>query len=746
MSGEPVTGAPGTAGEPMGDGGPAEGRGRGITRRRFLVFSAAGVGLLFGAGYLSRSTWRRYIAAAVNTAELPYSGPTEPGLWFEVLPDDSIVLHSAKVEMGQGTFTGLAQIAADELEVDIGRIRVVHAATASGNVDPFATGGSTSISGLWDSLREMAATLREMIRIEGARQLGVDPGEVAMADAVLTAGGRSLRWGEIVSAAGEWEVPDAPEPKALGEYRYVRRPVPRVDLEEKVFGAPIFGMDAELPGMLHAAIARPDRIGARLVSVNADAARGMPGVVQVVEEGELVAVVAESFTQAERARDALRVEWAADRSWQTEEIRAMVRVGEGTPFSIQREGDPEDVLGGGGVIEAEYESPIGAHAQIEPAVALADVRAESATVILSTQVVELTRKEVARVLGMKKEQVDIRPTFLGGGFGRRLHTPIAMDAARLSRTVGRPVKVTHSRKAEFQRDTFRPPTHHLLRARLTDAGGIEAIEHHVSSGDVMHGSPLVPAPAAALIGHDFGAWRGGMIQYRAIPHHEAVSWRVKLPFATSWWRSLGLLANTFAIESFIDELSIAGGVDPVELRLAHIADDEAGRRLRAVIEAAASRAEWTNEVRDGIAMGFAASTDANTPCAQVAEVSVEGDQIRVHKVTCVIDPGIAVNPDQVRAQCEGSVVMGLSAALFEEMTVRDGVLGPTIYGPYRMATMRDAPREIDVDILENAEAPGAVGEPPLGPIGAAIGNAVARLTGIRLRSMPLQAALQRAMA
>ena len=739
--GVPPTADPPTASAPVDD---APGPKKLITRRRFLTFSAAGVGLLLGTGYLTRSIWRRYIAGFANSAELPWNGTVDPGLWLEIRADDGVVLHSPKVEMGQGTFTGLAQIVADELEVDVERIRVVHAHSASGNVDPTSTGGSTSINSLWQPLREISATLREMLRTRAAEQLGVEPRAVAIEDGVLTAGGRSLTYGEVAAAGGDWVVPDEPPPlKDPSRYRYVGRPVPRVDLEEKVFGAPLFGMDAEMPDMLYGAVARPDRIGARFVSANGDRAASMPGVVQVVIEDGFAAVVAETHTAAERAKEALEVEWAVDRSWSLADIRAMTRVGEGTPYVIQKVGDAEGALDGGDVIEAEFTSPIGAHAQIEPGVALVHATEDAAVVVISTQVVGITRREVADVLGLDEEQVDVRPTFLGGGFGRRLHTPIAMDAARLSRAVGRPVKVVNSRKEEFQRDTFRPPTHHLLRARLTDDGLIEAIEHNVSSGDVMHGSPLIPSVVGTLVGHDIGAWRGGMIQYGAIPNHRAVSWRVKLPFATSWWRSLGLLANTFAIESFMDELAEAAGRDPVEFRLAQIQEDDAGFRLREVIRAAADRAGWRTDVQDGVAMGFAASTDARTPCAQVAEVSIQEGRIRVHKVTCAIDPGLAVNPDLIRQQCEGAIVMGLSAAVFEEMTVQDGVLSPTLYGPYRMALMRDAPREIEVEILANADAPGAMGEPPLGPIGAAIANAVWRLTGTRLRSMPLQPALDR---
>lgn len=715
---------------------------KGLTRRKFLVGSAVGAGVLLGTGFLSRNVLRRYAAGMANSAELPYNGPADdPSLWFEVTEANTVILHSPKVEMGQGIFTGLAQIAADELEVDVSQIRVVHAHSASGNVDPFATGGSTSISSLWHPLRELSATLREMIRTQAASQLGVDVSAVTMESGVASASGRTLTYGEVVAAAQEWEVPDPPPLKDVSEYRFVGRPVPRVDLEVKVLGAPMFGMDATMPDMLYGAVVRPDRIGARFAGADGSRAEGLPGVVRVVIEEDFAGVVAESQMAAERAKQAIDVQWEVERTWQQADIEAMVRVGSGTPYVIQKEGDVKGALEAGDVITAEYTSPIGAHAQIEPNGAVAHSTEDGATVAISTQVVNITRKEVAERLGLSEEQVDIQPTYLGGGFGRRLHTPNAVQAAVLSRAVGRPVKCFLNRQEEFQHDTFRPPTHHLLKARLTDDGLIQAMEHNVSSGDVMFGSPLVPSIVAPILGADVGAWRGGMIQYGRIPNHRAVSWRVKLPFATSWWRSLGLLANTFAIESFMDELAEAAGRDPVEFRLAHIQDDEPGTRLSAVVRAAADRAGWSADVRGGRAMGFAASTDARTPCAQVAEVSIEDGQIRVHKVTCAIDPGLAVNPDLIRAQCEGSIIMGLSASMFERMTVQDGVLSPTIYGPYKMALMRDAPREIDVEILGGADRPGAVGEPPLGPIGAAIANAVARLTGQRIREMPMQAAL-----
>ena len=715
---------------------------KGFSRRKFLVRSSVGLGVILGSGYLSRNLIRRYLAGMANTVEAPYLGDTDSlNIWFEVTANNDVILYSPKVEMGQGTFTGLAQIAADELEIDINRLKVVHAPSSSGNVDTFATGGSTSISSLWQPLRELAATMREMLKNEAAKALSVDASTLAFNDGTISGGGKSITYGEVVAQVNEWDVPDTPPLKNRSEYKFIGQPIPRIDLKDKVIGTPIFGMDATMPDMLYGAVVRSSSIGAKYLSADTSEAENMPGVVKIVKEDDFVGVVANSRTEAENAKNKIKVTWDIEKEWSSNDIEEMIQVGNGTPYVIQKAGKAKRILENGqDTITAEFKSPIGAHAQLEPNGALAFVEGDQVTIFISTQVIDLTRREVAERLGLDTEKVNIQPTYLGGGFGRRLHTPNAVQAAVMSKAVGKPVKCFFNRKEEFQNDTFRPPTHHVLKAKLGDDGMIEAIEHNVSSGDVAFGSPLIPSLATPILGADVGAWRGGMIQYGAIPNYRAISWRVKLPFATSWWRSLGLLANTFAIESFMDELAIKAGKDPVQFRLDQIQDDERGHRLKEVIKVAAEKASWKDGVHNGKAMGFAASTDANTPCAQVAEVSIEDNEIKVHKVTCVIDPGIAVNPDQIKAQCEGSIIMGLSASMFEKMTVKNGQLSPTIYGPYQMALMRDAPKEINVTILENADAPGAVGEPPLGPIGAAIANAVFRLTGQRLREMPLQLA------
>ncbi|MEX0273473.1 MAG: molybdopterin cofactor-binding domain-containing protein [Flavobacteriaceae bacterium] len=708
-----------------------------VSRRKFLVKGGLGtVGVLAVGTYLMRNPIRRKLLAFANGMDMAYMGDTDtPILWFEVTKDNQIVFHSPKVEMGQGTFTGLTQMAADELEVRIDQIDIVHATTASGNIDGMSTGGSTSVAGLWQPLRELAATMREMIKGEAAKKLGVPVDELTVSEGMIKGGGNTLTYAEAVKDVTEWKVPDTPALKPISEYKFVGKPIPRVDLAPKVFGDPIFGMDAHLPNMCYGAVVRPSKIGARFKSADTAKAETMPGVVRIVKEGDFVGVVAETYQEAENAKNAIQVTWDVDRDWQTSDIEAAMTVGNGKSTIIQKEGD---ALGDGEGEMMAFRSPIGAHAQLEPNGVLAAVEDDKATVIISTQVIGITRKEVAERLGMDVESVNVVPTYLGGGFGRRLHTPHAVQAAVMSKAVGRPVKYFFSRKEEFQHDMFRPPTHHIIKGELTDEGVLAHLEHHFVSGDVGNDSALVPNPVPSILGADIGAIRGGFLQYTKVPNHRSVYWHVDLPFATSWWRSLGLLANTFAIESFMDSMALKAGKNPVDFRLAQIGDDMAGTRLKNVIQAVADKSGYVDVPVEGRAMGLAASVDGGTPCAQVAEVSVNGNEIIVHKVTVAMDPGFVVNPDQVKAQCEGCVIMGMSAAMHEQMFVEDSELRPVIYGPYDMALMKHAPKEIDVVLLQGKETPGPVGEPPLGPIAAAVANAVYRLTGKRLTRLPLR--------
>lgn len=666
----------------------------------------------------------------------PYSGTgTEANLWFEITKDNQVIIYSPKVEMGQGLFTGLAQIAADELDVDIAQIQVVAAATITGIVDGLSTGGSISVASLWQPLREMAATIREMVKGEAAKKMGLEASSLTTSKGIVSGAGKEMTYAQAVADVTEWKLPKTPELRSIKHYQHVGKPIKRVDLVPKVLGDPIFGMDAEMPDMLHACIVRKEHIGATLKSVDASKAEQMPGVVKVVKMEDWVGIVATSFPEALAAKEKLTIEWDIPKVWTEAEIKDLLQVGKGDKMITQKSGtalDPEAE----GVVSIEFSSPLGAHAQIEPNGAVANVKDGKATIIMSTQVIGLTQKQVAKALDMPVENVNIIPTYLGGGFGRRLDTRHAIEAAQLSQAVGKPIKYFFTRKEEFQHDQFRPPTHHIMRGKLNAEQLLEGLEHHYASGDVVINAPLFPAAMNKAMGTDLGAMRGGNIMYDKVPNHRAVQWHTTLPFATSSWRSLGLLANTFAIESFVDEMAIKANKNPVAFRLAHISDEENGKRLKAVIQKAGEF--YKDGVNNGRAMGFAASIDAGSPCAQVVEVSIENNEIKVHKVTCVFDCGMVVNPDQVKAQVEGCVIMGMSAAMYEKMTIEDGQLYPTIYGPYQMALMRNAPREIDVILIQGAEQPLPVGEPPLGPIGAAIGNALRRLTNKRMTDLPMR--------
>ena len=711
------------------------------SRRKFIVRGGLGTIGLVGLGtFVFRNPMRRAVYKTMDSTVLDYFGTgTKPNLWFEITSENKIKLLSPKVEMGQGTFTGMAQLVADELDVAIDQIQVEAAASDSGVVDGMSTGGSMSINGLWNPLRELAATMREMIKSQAATQMGVSVESLTTKDGVVSAGDQSKTYAEVAADVAakvtEWEIPKTPELRSTKDYKFIGKPIPRVDLAAKVFGDPIFGMDAEMSGMLHAAVIRAEHVGAKFKNADATEAEKMPGVVKVVQREDWVGVVAETFPNALAAKRKIKVEWDVPKKWTEKEIRDLLQVGNGAKMETQIQGAA--LKDDDGVESLEFTSPIGAHAQIEPNGAVAEVKDGKATIIISTQVVGITQKQVAKALDLPIENVNIVPTFLGGGFGRRLNTIHAVRAAELSRAVGKPVKYFFTRKEEFQNDLFRPPTHHVVKGRMGSQGLLDSLEHHYASGDVAINSALLPGIANSILGIDIGAMRGGNIQYDKIPNHRSVQWHTTLPFATSWWRSLGLLANTFAIESFVDEMALKHQKDPVDFRLSQLSDEETAARIKAVIVKAAESAGYKDTPQDGRAMGIAASIDAGSPCAHVAEVSIDGTQIKVHKVTCVLDCGLAVNPDQVKAQCEGCVIMGMSAAMHEQMTLRDGQLYPTNYGAYDMALMRHAPKEINVHLIQGVDRPMAVGEPPLGPIAAAIGNAVRRLTGKRLTDLPL---------
>lgn len=713
-----------------------ENKKRKLSRRDFLIaVGVAGGGLLLGTK-VGLPFARLKMAEIFDSGAAPGRLDAEATAWFQVTPDNVIKLFIPKVEMGQGVHTALAQIAAEELEIEWQQLQVVQAGTGQGLDDGFGTGASNSVSTLYQPLREAAATMREMLRAEASRQKGIAPDELQAENGYFNIQGRdeTISYGEIAAATQEWQVPETPSTlKSSTDFRFIGHSAPRVDLHDKVLGKATFGYDLQLPGMLYGAVARPPKIGAKLKSAQPGEAAQSEGVVSVVIEDDFAGVAAETRAQAYRALNALDLEWEIEKNWQRADIDALVIVGQGKGVQIQEEGNLDQGLAGLPLMEAEYRTPMAFHAHLEPQSATVNVKPERVEVYASTQFPVRMREFIAKAIDRPEEDVFVTPTYLGGGFGRKIGTEAAVEAARLSAVAGRPVHIGWNRPEDFRHGFLRPPTHHVFRGAL-DGEKIAALEHQQASGAVAF--PFLSGVFKAILGADFGAWRGARITYD-IPNLSTTAWLPELPLATGWWRGLGLLANTFAVESFIDELAHAAEVDPLEFRLAHLGHEEIDQRRRKVLQTAAEKSGWGSALPAGRALGVATSTDVNTVVAQVAEVSVEAGEIKVHKVISVVDPGLVINPDGAIAQTQGSIIMGLSSALVEEVYIEDGQLTADNFNRYPLLRMAQTP-EIDVILLESGDQPFGMGEPPIGPIAAAVANAVFALTGQRLRNLPLR--------
>ena len=709
---------------------------RKLSRRDFLiVVGVAGGGLLLGTK-LGLPFARLKVAELFDSGSAPGGMDAEATAWFQITPENTVKLFIPKVEMGQGIHTALAQIAAEELEIEWQQLQVVQAGTGQGLDDNFGTGASNSVSTLYQPIREAAATMREMLQIEAARQLGVAPEALQAQNGYFTLkdGSQSLSYWETSNRPGEWEIPETPPAlKSSQDFRFIGKSLQRVDLRDKILGKAVFGYDQRLPEMLYGAIARPPKIGSKLKSAQEGEAANRPGVVKIVIEDDFVGVAAETREQAFSAVNAMDLEWETEKNWQQSDIEALTTVGQGKGVVIQKEGNPDRALDEAPLIEAEYRTPMAFHAHLEPQTATADVKPERVDVWAATQFPVRLREFIAKAIDRKEDDVFVTPTYLGGGFGRKIGTEAATEAARLSAAAGRPVHIGWNRPEDFLNGFLRPPTHHVFRGAL-NGQRIAALEHQQASGAVAF--PFLSGMFKAILGADFGAWRGAMISYE-IPDKGATAWLPELPLATGWWRGLGLLANTFAIESFMDEMAHAAGVDPLDFRLNHLPNDETGQRRQRMLETAAEKAGWGSTLPAGRALGVANSIDVGTVVAQVAEVSIDQDEIQVHKITSVVDPGLVINPNGAIAQIQGSIVMGLSSTLIEEVTVEDGQLVADNFNRYPILQMKAAP-EIEVILLESSETPSGMGEPPIGPIAAAVANAVFALTGQRLRNLPLK--------
>ena len=713
---------------------------RRLSRRQFLLGAGlAGGGLALGFLFGVPAARLRIAESTDEGGGGFFSQSNDPLAWFEVTPDSSIALYVPKVEMGQGVHTALKQIAVEELGVPWDTVTVRQGTTSLGPQDSSGTQGSTSVSSSFTPLREAAATLLEMLRLEAAVQLSVTSGSLLSQGAgFTTTSGKSITFGEIVSKKVDaWEVPEESATlKPASEYETVGQSITRDDIPGKVTGEAIYGYDVKLPGMKFGAMLRPPTIEGQLKSVDASAAEQMPGVVKVVVEDDFAGVVANSRIEAWAAINELKAEWDEGKLWQQEELEDMVTAGGLGGVTIQKEGNAERALKGENVITAEYRTPLMVQTPLEAQAALADVREDGARIWASTQAQSRVQELVSEATGLDQEKIEVVPTLLGGGFGRKLGD-VAVEAARLSKGSGVPVHLGWNRPEELRHGFFAPMSHHRLQATVDQNGRIQTMKHELGSGDILFAffSPLL----TAVFGADIGVSRGACIEYD-VPDLETVIWRRKLPVKTGSWRGLGFLPNVFAVESFMDELANTADIDPLQFRLMNLPDTERGRKMGMVLEAATNAANWGASLPGGRAQGLACAHDFGTSVAAVAEVSVDEAtrKIRVHHITSAMDCGLVINPDGAKAQMEGNTMWGVSAILTEEVRIKDGRVALNNFETYPLLTMKEAPTIEAILVDAGGQEPTGVGEPPIGPIGAAIANAVFSLTGRRLRNMPLR--------
>jgi len=718
-----------------------------LSRRRFLQGGvAAGVGLTLGL-HVPAAAQVRLRAAAGATPDV---APLAPNAFVRIGPDGVITVIAKHLEMGQGTYTGLATLVAEELDAAWEQVRVVGApANAALYQNLFwngmqGTGGSTAIANSFTQFRKAGAAAREMLVAAAAAQWEVPAEQITVRAGEVrhAASGRAAGFGELVQAAANQPVPEEPLLKEPAEFRLIGTRIPRKDSVHKTTGRAVFTQDVQLDNMSIACVTHPPRFGATVRSFDASAAREIPGVREVAQIPTGVAVYADTTWAAMQGRDALKVEWdeskaekrGSDTLWKLYEELARKR---GTV--ARDDGDAAAALAKGAkTLEATVRVPYLAHAAMEPLNCVVRLGENGCEIWNGEQFQTPDQRAVGELLGIPPENVVIHMLYAGGSFGRRAnpHSDYVLEAVNVAkaRGGGSTVKLVWTREDDMRAGYYRPMFLHRMRAAL-DAEGRPTAWHHrivgqsIMSGTLMEGrieEGIDPASVEGVVDLPYG------VDNVYVDLHSP---QVGVP--VQWWRSVGHSHTAFAVETFVDELAAAAGEDPVTFRMALL---QGQPRWRGVLQQAADRAGWGEPLPKGRGRGIAVHKSFDSYVAQVAEVSVDGDRFSVDRVVIAVDCGIAVNPDVVRAQMEGGMGFGLGAALSGAITLKDGRVEQQNFDGYQILRLDQMPRSVEVYILKSTEPPTGVGEPGVPPIAPAVANALAAATGKRLRSLPLRLA------
>jgi isoquinoline 1-oxidoreductase subunit beta len=714
-----------------------------VSRRDFVVvLASAGGGLLLGcrSGNPRRAT-------SSSAAAAPPSPAFAPDAFVRIGRDGRVTVVVSQVEMGQGMYTSMPMLVAEELEVGLDQIGVEHAPPndklyANPLIGFQVTGGSTSVRAMYQPLRKAGATARTMLVAAAAQRWKVDPASCRAEKGSVSHGptGRRLGYGALADAAAKIPVPAQVKLKDPKDFTLIGTPAKRLDSPEKVKGAAQYGIDVRLPGLKIATLAESPVLGGKVASLDDSKAKTIPGVRQIVRLDDLVAVVGDHMWAAKQGLAALTIRWddGPNGKVSTEDVVAGLDAASRKPGVVARKqgAASSGFAGAARKMEAVYQAPFLAHATLEPVNCTVHVRKDGCEVWTGSQVLSRVQATAAQVTGFPPEKVVVHNHLLGGGFGRRLEVDFETKAVRIAKEVEGPVKVVSTREEDIQHDVYRPYYYDRIAADLDARGKPVAWTHKIIGPSIL----ARWAPPAFKNGLDGDAVDGSAqllydipaIQVEYVRHEEPV-------LKTTFWRGVGPTHNIFVVESFIDELAAAAQRDPLAYRLALLGKSP---RAKAVLETAATAAGWGRKLPAGQGRGISLLYSGwDTYVAQVAEVEVsKSGEVRVHRVVCAVDCGTVINPDTVRAQMEGGIVFGIGGALWGEITLKNGRVEQSNFNNYRVLRMNETPA-IEVHLVRNNEAPGGIGEPGTAATAPTLANAIFAATGKRIRRLPLQKAL-----
>ncbi|MEM5369588.1 xanthine dehydrogenase family protein molybdopterin-binding subunit [Paraburkholderia azotifigens] len=731
-------------GKPRDDGQPAHAA---LSRRTFLKFSAsvaavAGGGLMLGFSFPARSQGDvRKTVIGGDGVETPQNGVFAPNAFVQIDTAGKVTLIIPKVEMGQGVYTSIPMLIAEELEVPLDSVTVDHAPPDEKRFsDPLLggqlTGGSTSIRYAWEPMRRAGATTRVLLINAAAQQWQVEPASChAENGQVIHAGTkRSIAYGQLVEAAAKLPVPENVPLKDPKDFKLIGTQAKRLDSPEKVDGSAIFGLDVRLPDMVYAAIVNCPVFGGTLASVDDTAAKKIPGVRQIVKFDNGVAVIGDHTWAAKRGAAALKITWneGAGATVSTKTIfDDLAKASQGNGAVARKEGDVNNAFSQAKTrIDAVYQQPFLAHATMEPINCTVHVKPDSCEIWVGTQVPTRARDAGAKVTGLPADKIIVHNFLLGGGFGRRLEFDMVTQATKVAKQLNVPVKVVWTREEDIQHDMFRPAYHDRISAGLDANGKPVAWQHRIVGSSILARF----APPAVKNGVDPDAVEVAADLPYDLPN-QLIDYVRQEPrdIPTAFWRGVGPTRGTWVVESFIDELAVQAKVDPVKYRR-----DLLGKSPRAlnVLNVATQAAGWGNAVPKGQGRGVSVMHAFGSFFSMVADVAVDQGEVRVTRVVCAVDCGMVVNPNTVEAQISGGIIFAITAALYGEITIDRGRVQQTNFTDYRILRIHETP-PIDVHIVKSSEAPGGIGEPGTAAAIPAVANAIYAATGKRLRQLPV---------